>query len=460
MPNSRPSFGQGDQRTDADRLEDLRKVQRQVRSIITTREDPAFESRLLQEVRDRRRRRRRDRERPIDFDLIPDKHGGTTPAAAATSRAKLLVRKRDEASVRRLLVEVYGLSESDVAGELAGEVAAYTGDLSSLEIGHLASNLRRQGVQISANYMTALGGSVKSVASPERTDGPKPGFPAAAAAEAQDSAVRVVVIDTGVHGHARTDGWLHELDEGADVNREELDVFPPANFLDLAAGHGSFCAGIVQQIVPEADIKVHRVLDSDGFADELTIAESLVKNVLDGLNAGKDVIVSLSLGEETADDERPVALGAALEIIDEKAREHGREALVVAAAGNYGHDRPCYPAAFPTVTAVAALTQGLLPALWSSRGAWVDVCTIGEGVRSTFVEGIESPVTDYRFEEFTDNPWALWSGTSFAAPQVAGAIAKIALDQGVTPTEAKRRLLEHADEVPLYGKRVEILPHI
>jgi subtilisin family serine protease len=54
----------------------------------------------------------------------------------------------------------------------------------------------------------------------------------------------------------------------------------------------------------------------------------------------------------------------------------------------------------------------------------------------------------------------LWSGTSFAAPQVAGAIAKIATDDGVTPTEAKRRLLEGAREVPLYGKQVEILPRI
>jgi subtilisin family serine protease len=81
-------------------------------------------------------------------------------------------------------------------------------------------------------------------------------------------------------------------------------------------------------------------------------------------------------------------------------------------------------------------------------------------VRSTFVPGTESPSLDYDFEEFPHNAWALWSGTSFAAPQVAGAIAKIAIDGGVTPTEAKRRLLKEAGEIPLYGKRVEILPRI
>jgi subtilisin family serine protease len=186
----------------------------------------------------------------------------------------------------------------------------------------------------------------------------------------------------------------------------------------------------------------------------------LVGEVRHGLDAGQHVIVNLSFGAETADDERPIALGVALEIIDEDSRRAELETLVVAAAGNFGHDQPCYPAAFPTVTAVAALTQGMLPAEWSSRGAWVDVSTIGEGVRSTYVPGKESPGVDYDFEEFPKDPWALWSGTSFAAPQVTGAIAKIAIDDGVTPTEAKRRLLAGAKEIPLYGKQVEILPRI
>jgi subtilisin family serine protease len=453
------SFGQHDARTDSDRLADLRRVQRQVRSIITTREDPAFDDRLISQIRDRRRRRRREgAPQPIDFEPIPDKHGGKTLSAAANDQAKLLIRKRDDDAVRRLLTTVYDLRQVPVAEQLAGEVVAYAGEQGPLELAHLAGNLRRQGVQISVNYMTALGGRIKSVASPETTAGPRPDFPTDLAASADQSRVRVVIIDTGVHGHERTDGWLRDLDTGD--NREDLDVSPPPNFLDLAAGHGSFCAGIVQQIVPEADIKVFKVLDSDGFADELTIAEALVREAERGLKEGKDVVVNLSLGEETADDERPVALGAALEIIDGMARDNGREVLVVAAAGNYGHDRPCYPAAFPNVTAVAAVTQGLLPAIWSSRGAWVDVCTIGEGVRSNFVKGIESPVADYRFDEFPEDAWALWSGTSFAAPQVAAAIAKIALDGDVSLSEAKRRLLEGAKEVPLYGKRVEILKHI
>jgi len=444
-----PSFGQPDRRTDTDRLKDLRSVQRQVRSIRTTRDDPAFAERFIADVR-QRRAGRTDR---TQFALIPDKHGGSTLAAVT----QLLIRAEALQGVRRLL-DAYNLDVEPVTALDDRVVRLRGGDRDPIELAHLAANLRRQGVPISANYMTPMGYMKSAVASPEPTAGARPDWPMSADEQEQEkSPVRVVIIDTGVYGD-RDDGWLAGLDTG--INREDLDDMPRDDFLDLAAGHGSFCAGIVQQIVPDARIEVRKELDSNGFAHELRVARRLVHEVRKGLEAGQHVIVNLSFGAETADDERPVALGVALEIIDEQSREAGLETVVVAAAGNFGHDRPCYPAAFPTVTAVAALTQGMLPAEWSSRGAWVDVSTIGEGVRSTFVPGTESPSLDYDFEEFPHNAWALWSGTSFAAPQVAGAIAKIAIDGGVTPTEAKRRLLKEAGEIPLYGKRVEILPRI
>ncbi len=443
------SFGQPDPRSDADRLEDLRRVQRQVTSIHAAYDDPAFAQRFIARVR-RRRAGRNDR---TQFQPIPDERGGSILAAGT----QLLIREEADRSVRRLLENAYGLDRQVVA-ELDGRVVRWRGDRDPLELARLAANLRRQGVPIASNYMTPMGGYVKNVASPEMTAGAPPAWPTAANSHStQRPPVRVVIIDTGVYG-VRDDGWLAGLD--AEVNREDLDNLPQDGFLDLAAGHGSFCAGVVQQIVPDAHIVVSKQLDSDGFAHELRVARELVAQVRQGLQAGQHVVVNLSVGTETAGDERPIALGVALEIVDEESRKAGLETLVVAAAGNYGHDRPCYPAACPSVTAVAALTQGMLPAEWSSRGAWVDVCTIGEGVRSTFVPGTESPISDYRYEQFPENAWALWSGTSFAAPQVAGAIAKIALDDGVTPTEAKRRLLDGAHEVPLYGKCVEILPRI
>ncbi|HET6755462.1 MAG TPA: S8/S53 family peptidase [Jiangellaceae bacterium] len=417
-------------------------------AIRTTRDDPAFAERFITGVR----ARRAGRDDRTKFELVPDKYGGSSLAAVT----QLLIRAKAEPDVRRIL-DAYGLEREPVP-ELDRKVIRLRnrhGD--PIELAHLASNLRRQGVPISVNYLTPMGDYMKSVASPEKTEG-APVWPKGISKRKQKkSPVRVVIIDTGVYG-ARGDGWLTDLE--TKDNREDLDDSPRNGFLDLAAGHGSFCAGIVQQIVPEAQIVACKKLDSDGLAHELRVARALVSEVRKGLRAGQHVVVNLSFGAETADDERPIALDVALEIIDDENRRSGLDAIVVAAAGNFGHERPCFPAAFPTVTAVAALTQGMLPAEWSSRGAWVDVSTIGEGVRSTYVPGTESPSVDTDFEEFPKDAWALWSGTSFAAPQVAGAIAKIAIDEDLTPTEAKRRLLEDAPEIPLYGKQVEILPHI
>jgi len=395
-------------------------------------------------------------------------------------RDQLLVRSEAMLDPRvRGLINALGLTEaplvttSEASGSqpeseasrtaddlLAQRVVRLDGPTGSMKImAEMATTLRRQGLPVSANYVTPMGGFIKSIAGPDPTAGAAPDFPRALVpANGQQPTVRVAVIDTGFYPHHGQYAWLSNLPLG--TNKEDLNSRPEDNFLDFAAGHGTFCTGIVQQVAPEAEIVIYKALRSDGFADEVGVARAIILAALDGLADGQDVIITLSLGTETADDERPVALGAALEIVDELAAEAEREVLVVAAAGNYGRDRPCYPAAFPTVLAVAAVTQALLPADWSSRGAWVDVCTIGEGVRSTFVPGEQSPLFDLVKDRFPVDAWALWTGTSFAAPQVAGAIAKLAIIGGLRPSAARRTLLKGAVDVPLYGKRIEILPSI
>lgn len=52
---------------------------------------------------------------------------------------------------------------------------------------------------------------------------------------------------------------------------------------------------------------------------------------------------------------------------------------------------------------------------------WPPRSTLGEGIWSTYASGTESPIIDPDPEEFGSDSWALWTGTSFAAPQVAGA---------------------------------------
>jgi subtilisin family serine protease len=146
----------------------------------------------------------------------------------------------------------------------------------------------------------------------------------------------------------------------------------------------------------------------------------------------------------------------ALELIQEVA---GDEAVLVAAAGNFGTSRPCWPAAFRSVLSVASLTADGRPSEWSNRGFWIDCSTIGEGILTPYVVGKESSEVDFEPDVFDPpDPWALWSGTSFAAPQITGAIARLGREAGLTPREAVRQLLSRGKLVPDYGRALRFLP--
>jgi subtilisin family serine protease len=266
----------------------------------------------------------------------------------------------------------------------------------------------------------------------------------------------VAIIDTGIAAEKRTDGFLNTVPRPAgDI--DPLYTFPlPSGdgYLDTDAGHGTHVAGLVEQVAPDADITVRRAVDSDGIASEVTVACEMIKAVKeDGAQ-----IVNLSLGCQTLDDTPPLAIAAALEIIGEWERETGREVLIVAAAGNYGDARPCWPAAFRRVVSVAALSPDLLPLPFSSHGYWVTCSTVGQGLASTFVEGELSPIVSPTPTVFGPDAWAVWSGTSFAAPQIAGAIARLHQDEGIPLREALRRLLAAGQDLPGFGRALRILP--
>jgi subtilisin family serine protease len=270
--------------------------------------------------------------------------------------------------------------------------------------------------------------------------------------------VPVVVIDTGLAVNDRQDGWLAGLQD--DHNADPLDVWPEENgYLDLAAGHGTFVAGLVQRVDPQLDLSVVKVVDSDGLADEVEVAVALVAAVEEHLAPGGKLVVNLSLGSETLDDLPPVALEVALEIVREIEAERGGEVLLVAAAGNDGSDVPCWPAAFaatdPRVVAVAALGADGSPAGWSTRGTWVTCSTEGEAVLSTYVTGTEDPDHQPEGEEpdtFGADAWAWWTGTSFAAPQVAAAVASQARTSGSSLADALGAVLARATgHHPDYG---------
>jgi len=126
-------------------------------------------------------------------------------------------------------------------------------------------------------------------------------------------------------------------------------------------------------------------------------------------------------------------------------------ALIVAAAGNDGKDltddicdiRPaCLGRSLPNVVSVVALDKNMsAPALWpnSNRGAeHFDLAAPGEHILSTI----------------SDNSFAFMSGTSNAAPFVAGAASLLfGKYPRLTPAQVKRRLIYASDLLPnLAGK--------
>ena len=280
----------------------------------------------------------------------------------------------------------------------------------------------------------------------------------------------VVVVDTGLYGDAgaRSDGFLDTVDLDQPEDEDLLDVLDAAgavvpdgagdDYLDLGAGHGTFVAGIVTQVAPNATVKVIKALATDGAGTDDQVADAINRAAgVFAANGGRGVL-NLSLGGNTWDDQLPDQLAAALDGLPP-------EVLVVAAAGNCFDTRPVFPAADKRVIAVGAVDADLNPTTWSNHGPWVDLSTIGEGLVSTFVPGEETQGhgPDDPFDEDPDSfagddPYATWIGTSFAAPQVAAWLACFIAEHPEQPaSDAVVALRAQGAAHPDFGHIVKIL---
>lgn len=231
----------------------------------------------------------------------------------------------------------------------------------------------------------------------------------------------VAVIDTGVdlahpalagriaargYDYIDDDSVPNEVRDGIDRDGDRL--------VDDGYGHGTFVAGIAALVAPEAKILPMRVLDSEGRGNVFMVAEA----VYDAVDAGADVI-NMSFG--TADKLKSRVLEDAVKTASK------RGIVVTAAAGNDGSNEAHYPAAMTEVISVAAESaDGGDLASFSARGKWVDVAAPGERIVSALPCGYGS-----------------WSGTSMAAPFVAGAVAVLA---STHPGTRAQKVVKSVDE--------------
>ena len=202
-------------------------------------------------------------------------------------------------------------------------------------------------------------------------------------------------------------------------------------------GHGTHVAGIAAAIDntigvgPKIDLYAVKVLDRRGSGYLSDVIEGLDWAVANGMQ-----VVNMSLG--TASDVQSFH--------DAVARVYAAGITQVAAAGNTG-GAVIYPATYPEVIAVSATDNTDTIASWSSRGLEIDLAVPGVSIYSTY----------------KGSTYKTLSGTSMAAPHVAGVAALVLtvpekceflLDSvsGCSPAEVQQRLEATAENLGVVGK--------
>ncbi|HEY2285449.1 MAG TPA: S8/S53 family peptidase [Streptosporangiaceae bacterium] len=278
---------------------------------------------------------------------------------------------------------------------------------------------------------------------------PRPGpagAPAATTAGPAGTGVSVLVIDTGFQPGVAD---RHPLLAGVTMvggPRQEFGSEPGlATVIKEYAGHGTFVTGVLLTEAPGASVQVSSLLQGAGALDEDALGGGIMA-LLNDSGRPWPQIISISGGSTTQDSQSLTGLVA---LLDELALHP--ETVLIAAAGNDGSSTsPLYPAGdaltHPGVISVGALRRdGRGRACFSNFGDWVTVYTYGEDVINYFPAGTYayqhgstaacryrapalypdcSCVTPTRYGDLVAfDGIASWSGTSFAAPRVAGMVA-------------------------------------
>ena len=256
----------------------------------------------------------------------------------------------------------------------------------------------------------------------------------------------VAVIDTGVayeEGDSKKGILVPDL-KGAKL-RSGYDFVDDDDAPYDKHGHGTHVAGTIAQVTDNdygvagvaynAQIMPLRVLNEHGFGNNADIADS-VRFAADN---GADVI-NMSLGGGYPSRELAQAIKYA----------HEKGVVVVAAAGNAGSDLPSYPAAFDHVISVAATQYDRSTTFYSNYGSTIDLAAPGG---NTLEDQNEDGMDDGIMQETLtlDNgqvvfepTFALYMGTSMAAPHVAAAAALLVSAGVSNPDEVEELLTENA----------------
>ncbi len=271
--------------------------------------------------------------------------------------------------------------------------------------------------------------------------------------EPGDTALIVAIVDSGVD--LSHDELADRLRPGIDVVDLPADGVPRSMQLlgdwhtadrrpQDVVGHGTACAGIIgarghrlpEGICGASPLMAVRVLAGARMAGRTRVtALGAISDIDLGLKQCIDLgarVCNLSFGTpESAlreHDPRPHA--------DIVAYARQRGCVLVAASGNSGDRTRYYPACLDGVIAVGAVGPDRTPASFSTRGDHVDLCAPGVRIVSAGLGGFQ-----------------VNTGTSFAAPFVAGACALMMaraarLSRPIGPDEVRDLVMATARKFP------------
>jgi|GEM_PF-1407515 len=242
----------------------------------------------------------------------------------------------------------------------------------------------------------------------------------------------IAILDAGV-SHSHPD-LTNKLWPGANFGSG-----PPDYTDDDTFGHGTLCAGIaaasanngigIAGVDWRAWIMPVRTAEVNGTTTASQIADGIVY-AADNLAQVINISYGLDAGMTSTQLETAVQYAEA------------RGVVIVASAGNNGAIGPgiLYPAAYPDVIAVGATDEDDDKPIWSSYGPGLSVVAPGKNIVTTCdVIGNE-------------NGYAVESGTSFAAPHVAGTASLIlSVAPWLSPAEVRTILETTAEDLGTPG---------
>lgn len=233
-------------------------------------------------------------------------------------------------------------------------------------------------------------------------------------ARSRGAGVVVSVIDTGIDGtHRAFNGMVSTMgasfvpgSPGFNDIRQYADTDGDGQ-VDEQYGHGTFVAGLIHLVAPEARILPVRALDSNGRGNNFRIAQAVAWSIDRGAH-----IINMSLGEvygslALADMVQEASLGGS---------------IVIGAAGNRNAENPReFPACSSFAIGVSATDWADTKAPFTNYERLLDLAGPGD---SEIINGVPNMARSI-ISIVPGNNYAIWEGTSFSTAFTSGCAALV-----------------------------------